>query len=65
MAFDLRCSRCLLAAAVFLAAGFGLLPMTLGDVGGVLLGGAGQTVDAVRVDLQRTATPRPARRRPR
>ena len=57
LAVDLRCSSCLLAVAVFLAAGFGLGVLGAEGVGDALVGGVGLPVDAVRVDLEQDATP--------
>jgi hypothetical protein len=45
-------SGCLLAVAVFLAAGFALDVLSVEGVGDALVGGVGLPVDAVRVDLQ-------------
>ena len=55
-------SGCLLAVAVFLAAGFGLGVLGAEGVGDALVGGVGLPVDAVRVDLQQDgdAVPGPA-----
>ena len=50
--FDLRCSSCLLAVAVFLAAGFRLGVPSAEGVGDELVGGVGLPFDAVRVELQ-------------
>jgi hypothetical protein len=46
---DLRRSRCLLAVAVFLTAGFGLGVLGVEGVGDALVGGVGPPVDAVGV----------------
>jgi hypothetical protein len=62
MAFDLRRSRCLLAVAVFLAAGFWLGVLGAEGVGDALVGGISLPVDAVGVDLEQygDAVPGPA-----
>jgi len=57
VAFDLRCSRCHLAFAVFLAAQFWLGVPGAEGVGDALVRGVGLPVDAVRVDLEQDATP--------
>src|SRR5690242_17204708 len=60
--FDLRCSTCLLAVAIFPAAGFRLGVPGAEGVGDALVGGIRLPVDAVRVDLEqdRNAVPGPA-----